>query len=66
MNKHEQLLMAEHQLLGFFHAHYQNSLRDLVKGMGLTKDEFKSLIDNDAVSQISDDDIAEIHEILEE
>jgi hypothetical protein len=63
-NDKDQLLAAEHQLLGFFHAQEGGSLRDLIRGMALTQEEFRELMATGAVAQLSDDDLAEIHEIL--
>ena len=45
------LTMAEHQLLGFFHAQDGFSLVDLVRGMGLTKEEFDMLCKSGAIQE---------------
>jgi hypothetical protein len=64
MTKKEMLLAAEHQLLGFFHAHRGYSLEHLVTSMGLTLEEYYALRDSGAIAQLSDADRAEIFMIV--
>jgi hypothetical protein len=59
-----QLLAAEHQLLGFFHAKQGYTLESLIVGMALTKEEFQELLATGAVSQIDANDLADIHELV--
>jgi hypothetical protein len=47
----EQLLMAEHQFLGFFHSDNGFSLKTLVLGMGLTREEFNYLCEMGAIPE---------------
>ncbi len=60
----EDLLAAEHQLLGFFHAKNGYSLDDLITGMGLTAEEFQELRDTGALSNLTWEEQEDIVEIL--